>query len=122
MKRLLVAALLGVLLALSGSADSGNWNIGGVLKSSVPVMGACGTSPTVSGTDNNIKVVVGTGGTATSCAVTFGSVFATAPACVTVNDTDRVSYNVVTTVSTVTVTATAAITASSKLHILCFGS
>lgn len=87
---------------------------------STPTMGACGTSPSVAGTDEAMLVTVGTGGSATSCAVTFGNASTTnAPVCHAQSDTDIVAYKIVTTTTTVTVTASAAFTASSKLHILC---
>jgi hypothetical protein len=86
-----------------------------------PSMGACGTSPSVAGADEAMLITVGTGGSATTCAVTFGTNFATAPICVAQNNTDRVAYSMVTTTSTLTITATAAFTASSKFHVLCRG-
>jgi hypothetical protein len=88
-----------------------------------PAMGACGTAPSVVGNDSAMFVTVGTGGVATSCAVTFsGAGWTTnAPVCLAQSDADRVAYNVVTTLTTVTVTATAAFTASSHLNILCVG-
>lgn len=85
-----------------------------------PTMGSCGTSPSVTGTDNFMTVTVGTT-MGTSCAVTFGSAYANAPPCHAQNDTDIVAYKVVTTTTTVTVTAAANITDSSKFHILCGG-
>lgn len=86
-----------------------------------PTMGACGTSPSVAGNDSAMLVTVGTGGAATSCAVTFASTWTTAPVCNAQNDTDRVAYSIVTTATTVTITATAAFTASSKFHLVCLG-
>lgn len=84
-----------------------------------PSMGACGTDPSVAGKDEAMLVTVGTGGAATSCAVTFGAAYTNAPTCVAQNDTDRVAYSIATTTTTVTVTAAAAFTASSKFHVLC---
>lgn len=93
-----------------------------VVTGTVPVIGACGTSPSVAGNDNAMLVTVGTGGVATSCAVTFSAAWTTnAPICVAQNDTDRVAYSIVTSTTAVTVTATAAFTASSHFHILCTG-
>jgi hypothetical protein len=49
---------------------------------SIPTMGTCGTSPTIIGGEHAGTVTVGTG-TATSCAVVFGSSYSTnAPSCV----------------------------------------
>jgi hypothetical protein len=92
-----------------------------VTGSTVPTMGACGTSPSVAGNDNALFVTVGTGGVATSCAVNFGANWTTAPVCVAQSGTDKVSYSIVSTTSLVTVTAAAAFTASSNLNILCMG-
>ncbi len=87
-----------------------------------PSMGSCGTSPSVAGTDNAMLVTVGTGGSATSCAISFGSTWATnAPNCVAQNDTDIVAYKIATTTGGVTISASAAFTASSKFHVLCMG-
>ena len=61
-------------------------------------------------------VTVGTGGAATSCAVSFGTAYANAPVCVAQNDTDKVAYSMSPSTSGITVTATAAFTASSKFH------
>jgi hypothetical protein len=67
-------------------------------------------------------ITVGTGGGATSCAVSFGSTWTgNAPVCVAQNDTDIVTYKVATTTAGVTITASAAFTASSKFNVLCIG-
>jgi hypothetical protein len=84
-----------------------------------PQMGACGSSPSVTGNDLGMKVTVGTGGSATSCSVTFGAAFTAAPACIAQNSTDRVAYNMVTTTTTATWTAAAAFTASSVFVVIC---
>jgi hypothetical protein len=42
----------------------------------------CGTAPSVVGDDVNGRITVGTGGTATSCTLTFAQAWATAPSCV----------------------------------------
>jgi hypothetical protein len=87
-----------------------------------PTMGSCGTSPSISGTDNVMLVTVGTGGSATSCTVTFGSTWTTnAPVCTAQNDTDKVAYSISTTTSAVTIAAAAAFTASSKFQVICVG-
>lgn len=87
----------------------------------VPTMGACGTSPAISGNDNAMLITVGTGGVATSCAVTFAGSWSVAPVCVAQNNTDRVAYSMATSTSALTITATAAFTASSKFHVICHG-
>lgn len=86
-----------------------------------PAIGVCGTSPSLTGKDSAMKVTVGTGGVATTCSVTFGATWTNPPTCIAQNDTDRVSYSMVTTATALTITATAAITASSKFHVVCFG-
>jgi len=45
-----------------------------------PVLSACGTTPTFTGSDNALRLT--TGSAATTCTVTFGTAFNTAPACV----------------------------------------
>lgn len=86
-----------------------------------PTMGACGTSPSVAGNDSGMLITVGTGGVATSCAVTFSSTWTTAPVCVAQNSADRVAYSMATTATTLTITATAAFTASTLFHVICMG-
>lgn len=83
--------------------------------------GACGTTPSITGSDSGMQITVGSGGVATTCAATFSSAFGAAPACVVQNNTDRVSYSVVTTTSVITITATAAFTAGSIFHVICVG-
>lgn len=81
----------------------------------------CGTSPSIVGTNNVMLITVGTGGTATSCTVTFGTSYTNAPICTANSNTDKVGLSVAPTTTTVVVAATAAFTASSKLNLLCFG-
>jgi hypothetical protein len=92
-------------------------------QTSVPTMGACGTSPSVTiGTDNAMVVTVGTGGTATDCTVTFGATFLTnAPPCVANSDTDMMPFKVVRNTTNVTITAAAPFTASSTINVICIG-
>lgn len=85
----------------------------------LPTIGACGTNPSLVGSDNGMVLTVGTGGAATTCAATFSRTYANAPACVAQNNTDRVAYSIATTTTTVTITATAAFTAGSKFHVVC---
>lgn len=94
-----------------------------IFTSSLPIIGACGTSPALVGTDNAMLLTVGTGGAAVSCAATFsGTGFPTnAPICVVNSDTDISPLKVVTTTTTITVTSTTPFTASSHLHVICMG-
>jgi hypothetical protein len=92
------------------------------ISGTVPTMGACGTSPSVVGNDGAMLITVGTGGTATSCAVTFNTAYVTnPPICIAQNNTDKVAYSMVTTTTTLTISAAAAFTASSKFHVHCTG-
>lgn len=84
-------------------------------------MGACGTNPSVVGGDTAMLITVGTGGAATTCAVTFALTWANAPVCIAQNNTDRVAYSMATDATTLTITATAAFTAGSKFHVHCIG-
>lgn len=88
----------------------------------VPTMGACGTTPSVTGSDHGLTVTVGAGGVATTCAVNFGVAFTAAPACTANSNTDQTSLIVTTAVGSVTVTKAVAFTAGSKLYIVCMGS
>lgn len=105
----------------TGCGGGGNLTAPVVVDGTAPTMGACGTTPSVVGTDNAMFVTVGTGGAATSCAVTFNTTWTNAPICIAQSDTDIIAFKMVTTTTTATVTAAAPFTASSKLHVLCMG-
>jgi hypothetical protein len=81
------------------------------------VAGSCGVSPTIAGKDSFMKVTTGTG-SPTSCAVTFGTAYATAPACVANASTTTTALNIATTTTTVTISAVA-LTAGEVLHVQC---
>lgn len=85
------------------------------------ITAGCGTSPSLVGTNNVMLITVGTGGSATSCTITFGTSYTNAPICTANSNTDKVGLSVAPTTTTVVVAATAAFTASSKLNLLCFG-
>lgn len=87
----------------------------------------CGTSPSITAgsTDNAFEIVVGTGGVATACQVDFGKAFAkgtiTHPTCVAASSGDFLALKpTYATGASVTLTATSALTASSKIQVLCF--
>lgn len=87
-----------------------------------PTIGACGTSPSLSGKDNAFLFTVGTGGVAVSCAATFGGTWGVAPICSAHSTvTADAALAVATTTTTITVTKAAALTASSNIHVICFG-
>lgn len=93
-----------------------------------PTVGTCGTSPSItSGSrDTAGSVNVGTGGTATSCGVTFNATWASAPFCVA-NGTTTTAGNVRalavnTTTTAMTITAASAWAASEVVQWVCVGS
>jgi hypothetical protein len=73
---------------------------------SAPTLSACGTSPTITGTDNAGKITIGTG-TVTSCTATFRTAFASAPACVVNGDNSAVTYANTTSTTVLTITSSA---------------
>jgi hypothetical protein len=83
------------------------------------VAGSCGTSPSIAGKDGALKVTTGTG-SPTTCTVTFGTAWATAPVCNANAATTTTALNVATTTTTVIVSA-AALTAGEVLHVVCVG-
>jgi hypothetical protein len=91
--------------------------------STLPTVGTCGTSPTVTAnsTDNAGQVTVGTGGSSSACTITFAHTWGTAPVCNFESDTDMVAHKVVTTTTTAIVTFASNYTASSKLSYRCAG-
>lgn len=100
----------GHLVSLIGTANTPTISAGG------------GTNPAITGTDNAFVVTIGTGGTATSVTVTFGTAYVTNPPCVQVeSDTDLVAFKVVPAVGSVTIDATLAFTAGSKLYCTVLG-
>ena len=93
-----------------------------VVTGTTPVIGACGTDPSVVGNDNAMLVTVGTGGVATSCAVTFSAAWTTnAPVCVAQSSVDLTALAITVTTTAVTVTKAIAFTAGSLINILCTG-
>ena len=107
----------GGVLALSISATQHTTYQG----TSPTITAGGGTSPSIVGKDQAFTVTIGTGGVATSFTVTFANAFTNAPPSVACSDTDIVALKVVSTTTTVAVTATAAFTAGSKVHVLCGG-
>lgn len=76
-----------------------------------------GTNPSIVGADEAFTVTIGTGGTATSVEVTFANAFTTNPPSPSVqSDTDIVPFKVTPLTNKITITATAAFTAGSKLY------
>lgn len=123
-----------------GSFNGGNFNItlgtgglgGGVdgtlsitnhtvINGPLPAISVCGTSPSIVGSDNAMSVTVGSGGSDTSCVVTFNRIWTNAPACVAQSNTDILPLAMATTTTTATISKTLAFTAGSKLHVICMG-
>ena len=100
----------------------GNGHLGfGISESLVPVVSACGTTPTILGnSDQSFRITVGTGGVATSCTVTFAHSWVTLPSCVA-SSTDIAALSVTTNTTTVVISAAAPFTASAKIHVICLG-
>lgn len=80
-----------------------------------------GTSPSIAGADHAGRVTVGTGGIATTGAITFGQAFATAPACTVNNETTVLLAQATATTTTLTITSATPFTASDKLTYVCLG-
>lgn len=93
-----------------------------------PVIGVCGTSPsmTTGSTDTEGELTVGSGGTLTSCAITFNATWSNAPRCVanvsTATAGNTRSIGTTTTTTTMTLTPSAAFAASDKVWWICLGS
>jgi hypothetical protein len=80
-----------------------------------------GTSPSIAGADHAGRVTVGTGGVATTGAITFGQAFATAPACTVNNETTILLAQATATTTTLTITSATPFTASDTLTYVCLG-
>lgn len=79
----------------------------------------CGTSPSVLGSDMAGKLNVGTGGSATTCTLTFAVAYTVAPACVANNETTTQLIRATSTTTTLVLTAAAAFTASDIISYIC---
>jgi hypothetical protein len=101
----------------------GNWSSAGTSTISIPAVSACGTSPAISATsaDSSWRVTVGTGGSATSCTITFASTFGNTPNCVVTGsaDGDLITPSESTTAVTVSRAAGGALTAGSIIKGFC---
>jgi hypothetical protein len=88
-----------------------------VAGTTVPVVSACGTGALATGSTDTAGEVTMTG--ATGCTLTFGTAFASAPTCVTTQET----INTAATTTTVTATALviAAAASGNKFSYICVG-
>lgn len=115
------------LWASSDTSGSGHWVAPGSVaftshlttSGTAPSLGACGTSPSITGNDIAGKVTVGTGGIATSCTITFASAYASAPHCFINNQTTIVAVQAVPSTTTLVMNSTLAFTAGAVLDYHC---
>jgi hypothetical protein len=84
---------------------------------SAPAVSACGTSPSVSGTDTTGLITTGTG-VFTSCLITFNVAYATAPHCFVNDQTTTLLLKAFPTTTTLTISG-ATITASDQIDYFC---
>lgn len=82
---------------------------------SVPVVSACGTGALATGSSDTAGEVTATG--ATGCTLTFGTAYASAPSCVTLNET--VPSRAYTAAITATAITLASLTAADKVSYIC---
>ena len=73
----------------------------------IPTMGTCGTSPSVTGTDQGGKITVGSG-VVTSCVLNFSQTYPNAPKCVATADA-TVALSAAPTTSVLTIGAVSTI-------------
>ena len=92
-----------------------------VATGTTPTIGSCGTSPSVNGTDMAGQMTVGTGGVATSCAMTFAHTWKKPPACISNHEGAILVTRSVATTTTLTIDAATPLTASGKLDYICIG-
>lgn len=84
-----------------------------------PALSSCGTNPSITGSDANGKITIGTGVT-TSCTVTFDSTYTAAPSCVISGDNNGIGYAATTTATVLTITSSADM-ASDVISYWCIG-
>lgn len=85
------------------------------------ISSGCGTSPSIAGRDEASTITVGTGGSATSCTIAFSTSFTTnAPPCVPISSADT-GLLMTTATNGFTVSKATALTAGSKIQVLCHG-
>lgn len=118
LKKLLHSAV--ALLASSGLAFA-VFNLGFdgkiIPQGTAPVLSACGGATAGDTGSSDTAGTVTQGGTVTTCTITFGTAFATAPTCF-VQDVTAVRASMATAVTTTAIAVTG-ITASDKLAWLC---
>ncbi len=80
-----------------------------------------GTTPSIAGKDAAGRVTVGSGGTAATGTITFGTAWATAPVCTAANETTQLALFPTATTTTLTLASTTPFTAADKLVYQCIG-
>ena len=110
MKKILIAILI-LFLAVPAFAQMRK-AAGGT-----PTMGACGTSPSVSGKDSGGVITVGTS-MGTACTLNFSQTYGAAPSCVGAGSA-RLVNDITTSTTAVTFNATVAYTDSQKIYYVC---
>ncbi len=80
-----------------------------------------GTSPSIAGSDNAFRIVVGTGGSASTVTVTFNKAWTNAPMAFANHQGALLPLRCVTTTTTVVIDAASAFTASGSIDVFCIG-
>lgn len=80
-----------------------------------------GTSPSIAGFDESGRVTVGSGGSATTGVISFGSAYGTAPSCVANDETTLLLVQATATTTQLTLTSATAWTAADKITWRCGG-
>lgn len=109
----------GYLRVGSNSGDGHFLSIG-----TLPTIGACGTSPSISSTSTDQAgiITIGTGGSATSCVITFAKTWVNEPSCTASHEGAILLVRETTTTTTLTIDASSPLTASGKIKYSCNGS
>lgn len=94
-----------------------------VARGSAPSISSCGSSPSVTGTDNSMKLNMGSG-TLTSCVINFATTWLNAPSCVAfpANDTAAATGTTLARLATTgtQLTFTGSNLTSANYHVLCW--
>jgi len=80
-----------------------------------------GTTPSIAGKDAAGRITVGSGGTAATGTITFGTAWATAPVCTAANETTQLALFPTATTTTLVLASTTPFTAADKLVYQCIG-
>lgn len=80
-----------------------------------------GATPSIAGKDAAGRITVGSGGTAATGTITFGTAWATAPVCTAANETSQITLFPTATTTTLVLASTTPFTAADKLVYQCIG-